>query len=422
MAVIAAAVMLFAGAALGQFEQYIVPGSLGIQELPTKQRLETAMKEAPFNLGPLRLGLWFALHDISWVNNVYGTALDPKSDFTATATLGLHGYLPVGPKFVFGLYALPEYVWWNELTYLRGWNGKYGLGVFGYFNAVTLELQAGDWRSQQFYSTENPIPVNVEQQRGGGTLEVTILGRLSIFGNAWEDRWRYESQTDSTVPTDVLQLSDRNETAVGGGLRYRFSESFTLALGYQQLTNDFLSETQNRSNSGDGRYVEFDLRGHRLWANAYVTALSLRPEGDSEFVPLDTTTGRAQIGVKLAGKLELELYGGRSVSYTLLTVNPYYVDQRWGLGLQSPLGWRTTGRVFWEQGSDDYAGVPGQSVERTDDFNGYGLSLHVKLGEGSEIGLEGAWTDYSSILPEFNRKITRVQVTLTLAGAGGQWW
>jgi hypothetical protein len=399
-----------------------VPGSLGIQEPPTKQRLETAMEGAQFHLGPLRLGPWFSLQNVSWVNNVYGTALDPKSDFTATASLGVHGYLPAGPKFVFALYALPEYVWWNDLTYLRGWNGKYGLGVFGYFNSVTLELQAGDWRTQQYYSTERPIPVNVQQKRGGATLEVDALGRLSVFGNAWEDRWRYEGQSRSPVPTEVLQLSDRNETAVGGGLRYRFSESFRLALGYEQLTNDFPSDTQNRSSSGDGWFVEFDLRGKRLWANAYVMALSLRPQDDSEFVPLDTTTGHAQIGWKPRGKLEFELYGGRSVSYTLLTVDPYYVDQRWGLSLQSPLGWRTTGRIFWEQGRDDYASTPGQGLGRTDDFDGYGLSLNIKLGEGSAVGLEGAWTDYSSILPEFNRKIARVEVILTLAGAGGQWW
>jgi hypothetical protein len=419
---VAVVAILLAAAAFAQFEQYIAPGSMGVQLLPTKERLDTAMEEARFQLGPLRLAPWFALQNVSWVNNVYGTAVNPKSDFTATASLGLHGYIPAGPKFVFGLYALPEYVWWNDLSYLRGWNGKYGVGIFGYFNRVTMEVQAGDWRTQQFYSTENPIPVNAEQKRGAATLEVEVLGRLSIFGNAWEDRWRYESPSGGTLPTDILQLSDRDETMVGGGLRYRFSEAFTLAFGYEQLTTDFLSDTQNRSNSGDGRFVEFELKGKRLWATAYVTALSLRPEGDSEFVPLDTTTGHAQIGWKPGGKLEWQAYGGRTVSYTLLTVDPYYIDQRWGLSLQSPLGWRTTGRIFWEQGRDQFPGVSGDAIRRTDDFNGYGLSLNVKLGEGSAVGLEGARTDYTSILPEFNRVITRIQVTLSLAGAGAQWW
>jgi hypothetical protein len=414
--------MLLAGVARAQFEQYIAPGSLGIREPPTKERFETAMQEAPYRLGPLRLGLWFALQDVSWVDNVYGTVVDQKSDFTATASLGLHGYLPAGPKLVFALYALPEYVWWRDLDYLRGWNGKYGVGVFGYFNRVTLELQAGNWQTQQFYSSVNPVPVNVEQRRGAATLEVEVLGRLSIFGNAWGDRWRYESPSGGTLPTDILELSDRDETAVGGGLRYRFSEAFILAFGYEQLTTDFLSETQNRSNSGDGRFIEFDLRGQHLWATAYVSAVALRPEGNSKFVSLDTRTGHAQIGWKPRGKLEFQAYGGRSISYSLLALQGYYTDERWGLAVQSPLGWRTIARVFWEQGRNEYPRMTGESDGRTDDLNGYGASLNIKLGRGSAVGLEGSRTDYTSILPEDTRSITRVRVFLSLAGAGGQWW
>ncbi len=419
---IAVAAILLASVAGAQFQQYIAPGSLGVELIPTKERVDTAMKEARFRLGPLRLGLWFALHNVSWVNNVYGTAVDPKSDFTATASLGLHGYLPAGPKLVFALYGLPEYVWWNDLTYLRLWNGRYGAGVFGYFNRVTLEAQASDWRTQEFYSSENTIPVNVRQQRGSAALEVQLLGRLSVFGTAWENRWRYEGEKQGTVPPEILQLSDRNETSLGGGLRYRFSKSVAFAIGYEKLATDFLYDTQDRSSSGDSRFVELELQGRRLWTTARASVLALRPEGRSEFVPLDTTAGRVQIGWRPRGKLEWQLYGGRSISYTLVTVGPYYLDERWGLSLQSPLGWRTTGRIFWERGRDRYARVAGESVGRTDDVSGYGLGLNIKLGEGSALGLEGARTDYTSILPEFDRSVTRVQVTLSLAGAGGQWW
>jgi hypothetical protein len=380
------------------------------------------MEEARFRLGPLRLAPWFALQDVSWVNNVYGTAVNPKSDFTATVSLGLHGYIPAGPKFVFALYALPEYVWWNDLSYLRGWNGKYGVGIFGYFNRVTMEVQAGDWRTQQFYSSENPIPVNVEQKRGAATLEVEVLGRLSVFGNAWEDRWRYKGQTASALPGEILQLSDRDETLVGGGLRYRFSDSFALAIAYENLTTDFLVGVSNRSNSGEGKTLELDLRGHHFWTIARVTDLSLRAEGVSDFPPFDGTTGQVQIGWRPGGKLEWQAYGARNISYTLIALQSYYIDERWGLGLQSPLGWRTTGRIFWEQGRDEYPGLTGGSAGRTDHFDGYGLNLSVKLGSGSAVALEGSRTNYESIVSENNRSITRVQVTLSLAGAGAQWW
>jgi hypothetical protein len=415
-------VMLFAGIAQAQFEQYIGPGSMGIPPVPTKERFENAMEEAPFRLGPLRLGLWFALQDVSWVDNVYGTVVDQKSDFTATASLGVHGYLPAGPKLVFALYALPEYVWWNDLSYLSGWNGKYGIGVFGYFNRVTLEMQAGNWQTQQFYSSVNPIPVNVEQKRAAATLEVEVLGRLSVFGTAGEDRWRYEEQTAGTLPGEILQFSDRDETLVEGGLRYRFGGTSAFAIGYEKLTTDFLSETQNRSSSGDGRFVELELRGNRVWMTARVTDVALRAQEGSEFESLDTTTGQAQIGWKPGGKMEFQAYGGRSISYTLAAIQSYYTDERWGLAVQLPLGWRSTARVFWEEGRNEYPPMTGESVGRTDDLEGYGASLTIKLGRGSAVGLEGSRTDYTSILPEYTRSITRVKVFLSLAGAGGQWW
>lgn len=390
--------------------------------VPTKERLDTAMEDAHFRLGPLRLGLWFALQNVNWVNNVYGTSTDQKSDFTATASLGVHGYVPAGPKLVFALYALPEYAWWRDLTYLRGWNGKYGVGMFGYFNRVTLELQAGDWRTQQFYSTENPIPVDVKEERGAATLEVEVLGRLSMFGTAWGKRWRYEGESEGAVPAEVLQLSDRDERSVGGGLRYRFSEAFGFAIGYEDLTTDFITDAQNRSSSGDGRFVELDLRGNRLWATARATAVALRPQEGSEFASLDTTTGQAQIGFKPGGKLEFQAYGGRSISYSLLALPSYFTDERWGLAVQLPLGWRSNARLFWEQGRNEYPPMTGESVGRTDDLDGYGAGLIIKMGKGSAVGLEGSRTDYTSVLPEYNRSITRVQVFLSLAGAGGQWW
>jgi hypothetical protein len=414
--------LLLAGGARAQFQQYVAPGSLGIELVTTKERLDAAMEEAPYRLGPLRLGLWFALENVNWLNNVYGTPTNQKSDFTATASLGLHGYLPAGPKFVVGLYALPGYVWWNDLSYLSGWNGKYGLGVFGYFNRVTLELQAGDWRTQEFYSTETPIPVDVKQQRGSATLEVDVLGRLSVFGTAWGKRWRYESQTEGAIPVDVLQQSDRDERSVGGGLRYRFSEKSAFAIGYEELTTDFVHDAPNRSSTGDGRFVELELRGHRLWAIAKATDLALRPQEGSEFESLDTTTGQLQIGWKPGGKLEFQAYGGRTISYSLLALASYYTDERWGLGMQLPLGWRSTARVFWEQGRNEYPLATGESVQRIDDLDGYGVSLNISLGKGSAVGLEGSRTDYTSVLREHTRSISQVKVFLSLAGAGGQWW
>jgi opacity protein-like surface antigen len=413
--------MLVAATARAQFAQYIPPGSLGLQELPTKERLEAAMEGAQFRLGPVRLATWFALENVNWVNNVYGTATDQKSDFTGTVSMGLHGYIPSGGKLVFAFYALPEYVWWRDLAYLRSWNGRYGVGLFGYFSRVTVELQAGDWRTQEFYSSEDQIPVNVKDRHASATVDVRLLGNLSVFGTARGERWRYEDQSADLAVGGAFSISDRNEQRVGGGLRYRFSERVSIGLGYEQFTTDFQHEVGDRSNSGGGPHFEIEARGKHLWASGSADSLSLEGRDGSEFGRLERTAGQLQIGWKPGAKLEWQAYGGRTISYTLVDLNPYYVDERWGVGVQSPFGWRGTGRVFWEKGQDEYPPVAG-GIARTDDFKSYGLAVEFKLWRKSAFALGGSRTDYTSTLPGYERSITRFQATVRLSGGGNRWW
>jgi hypothetical protein len=419
--VVAIAIVLVAATARAQFAQYIPPGSLGLQQPPTKERLEAAMEGAQFRLGPMRLATWFALENVNWVNNVYGTATDQKSDFTATVSMGLHGYIPSGRKLVFAFYALPEYVSWKDLDYLRSWNGRYGVGLFGYFSRATVELQAGDWRTQQLYSSEDQIPVNVKDRRASATVEVRLLGSLSVFGTGMEERWRYEDQTADLAVGGAFSVSDRNEQRVGGGLRYRFSEEVSIGLGYEQFTTDFLHQAGDRSNSGGGPHFEIEARGNHLSASGSVDSLSLKGRSGSEFGRFERTAGQFQVGWKPGAKLEWQAYGGRTISYTLVDVNPYYLDERWGAGVQSPIGWRGNWRVFWEKGRDEYPPVSG-AIARTDDFRSYGVAMDFKLWRRSALGLGGSRTDYTSDLPGYDRSITRFQVTLRLSGGGNRWW
>jgi hypothetical protein len=417
-----AGVCLLAGAVShAQFQQYIVPGSLGVRELPTRERLEAAMKEAGYRLGPVRVGTVFGLNNISYMNNVYGTSTGQVSDFSATVMAGLQGYLPVGKKLVIGAYVLPQYTWWHELSYLRSWGGQAGIGFFGYFNHVTIELQGSNSLAQQYYSSETLVPVNTRAQRGSATLEVRVLGRLSVFASGTQDRWRYENQPLVDLPADVYSVSDRNESQIGGGLRYRFKEDVLIGLGYGTLRTDFLHEIGNRSNTGSGPFIELKAGGKHFWANGSVSFASLRPVGGSSFVPFNGNAGYIQTGWQPSGNLQFQLYGGRYISYTLVTPVPYYVDRRLGVGVQGNLGWRTTARVYFERGQDDYAHRPGV-LPRSDGFDVIGLTLDLKLGRRSGISFGLNRTDYTSDTPGGTRSVPMFQLSLRLAGSGVGWW
>jgi hypothetical protein len=421
VAAIVAVASLTAGVSHAQFQQYIAPGSLGIKEVPTKERLEAAMKDASSHLGPVRVGTVFGLNNIAYMNNVYGTATDQVSDVSATLMAGLQGYLPAGRKLVLGAYVLPQYTWWHRLSFLRTWGGQAGVGLFGYFNRVRIELQGSNSLAPQYYSSETLVPVNTRDQRGSATLEVRVLGRLSAFATGSQDRWRYENQPPGGIPGNEFSVSDRNVSQMGGGLRYRFRENVMIGLGYGTVKTDFLHQIENRSNSGNGAFVELQASGKHFWAGGSVSFASLRAVGGSSFVPYDGSAGHIQAGWQPSGNLQLQLYGGRYISYTSAAPAPYYIDRRLGVGVQGSLGWRTTARVFRESGRDDFA-QGAVEARRTDDFNSIGVTFDFKIGRRSGVTVGWSRTDYTSQVPGASRSIPMFQLSLRFAGSGVGWW
>ncbi len=419
---IAAVVALSAAGAHAQFVQYTPPGSLAVEQAPTKERLDAAMEEARYRLGPLRVGPWFALKDVGYVNNVFGTTTGQQSDFTATVGVGAHAYLPAGRKLILGLYALPEYVWWRDLADRRGWNGRGGAGLFGYFNRVTLEVQAGASRQQQYPSSEIEVPVNVEDRRGEALLEVRVVGRLSLFGRGSVDRWRYNQRgVVGPLGQELLGL-ERDETRAGGGVRLHFSERFSVGLGVEQVTNDFTNPERDHSNSGSAPLLEVNFQGAHVRAAVSAVALDLKPEGASQFVAYTGTNGQFQLGWRPGGKVEFVVYGSRNLVYSVFTETPYYIDERTGFSVQAPLGWRSTASAFVEAGRDRYVATPGTGPAPTDDLRGYGATLSFKLGRSVSLVVGGWRTDYTTDLGLYDRSITQVQTTLQFAGGTTQWW
>jgi len=414
--------LLVAGSAGAQFTQYTAPGSLVEEQVPTQERLEAAMEDARYHLGPLRVGPWVALKDVAYTNNVYGTATNPKSDVTATLGAGVHAYLPIGHWTTLGMYVLPEYVWWHDLSNRRGWNGAIGAGLFGYFNRMTVEVQAGASRVQQYASSELEVPVNLEDQRVSALVEVKVLGRLSLFGVAGVDQWRYNERGLTPVVANQLILLDRDEKRAGGGVRYHFTKTISLGIGAGQYTTDFVHPENPQSNSGPALITLLSAKAGHLSLDVNVVTLDLKPTGSSEFVPYRGTNGGFRIGFRPAGKLEMNYYGGRNLVYSLAPGASYYLDERTGVALQYPFGWRASGRVYWEKGQNPYVASATGGPVGTDHFTTYGGNVSVQIGRSASLNVGASRSDYTSEILTRNRSITLIQASLHLQSGKGQWW
>jgi hypothetical protein len=409
-----------AAIAPAQYSQYTAPGRLGEKRTPTRERLEKAVEEAPWELGALRLAPWFSLHDVSYQDNVYGDPEDPLSDYTATVGVGLHGYVPIGKDVTLGLFALPEYVWWNEQDYRRGWNWRYGAGLFGYFNRLTLELQAADVRRQDYVSYELEQLVNVEDRRYDANVELRLLDRLSVFARAREDRIRYPEDDSLEIGIPELLGLDRDERHLAGGLRYAFREWADIGVGLDDIQVDFARPERDRSHTGQAPFVELRLDGARMWADALVAFADLEPTEGSQFVAFDDVTGRAQLGYRLGGRVELQAYGGRSLWFSLDYESPYSLNTRLGLALQAKLGWRAVARVYWEQGENRYVGTEPGVWAAIEDVDTWGAQLAVTLWRLVALDVGYSREHYDN--PYFERTVDRVVTGLRFGGGTAPWW
>lgn len=416
------AAALAAAPAGAQFVQYTAPGSLGGETVTTQEQLEATMEAAPWKLGPLQIGPWFELRDVSWVQDIVSEDVDDY-DLTATATVGLHAYLPFSRKLTLGAYYLPEYVWWDDNEQRSLWNWRTGAGLFGYFNRLTVELRYVDDRQQSFLSTEFEQLVNIARRGPQAGLDIEFLRRLHLFGRYAMDEWRHREEDLPEDAGATLVDLDRDEETITAGLRYTPSETVSIGAGYQWWATDFIEPERDRSNEGGGPTVELDLTGKRLRLGASVAWLDLTPrDANSQFIAFTETSGDVTAAWRPGARLEFQLYGSRRPTYSVSDPSPYYLTERWGLGIGLPLGRLLNGRLYWEDGQDLYTEIPGVRVERQDDVSTVGLDFDMPLGRGFGLHIGGTRTEYASSEPGQDRTVERVQLSLRLSGPGAGWW
>jgi len=401
--------------ARAQFLQYTLPG--GPEENPEsrQERLAHELKEARYRLGPVRIAPWLNVHDVSYVRSVVAEGVETPNDLTASVGAGFRAYLRSGPKVTWIAQVLPEYTWWQRQTDRRQLNGRYLLGMAGYFNRLTVEAQAGRQQRLQVVNPEVPVPVSSRNDGGELLTELRLASSLSAFAvfNVSRQNNLIEGTTDPL--TGRLRLLDRDEQVERAGLRWRPSSSWTVGLGAEHSEVEFLHGELDRSNSGTAPLAQVLFQGSRFRFQTQAAARSLRADRGSEFIPFHGVTGETSLSLESRSRLGATLYASRNLEYSIESSYAYFLDERVGTSLTLSLGQRTTGRLFAELGSDDYAEFPGVPPRR-DDVSSWGGSLTFRLHAGFALGLQGVRSRFDGNGTAPDRSYTSVGATITLTG------
>lgn len=403
-----------------QFQQYTPGGRILTTTVPKWEMFEQAIEEARWSLGPLYLDPWIGIRNASYVSDISGRGSN-VSDFTATAGLGLRGYVPFGERAVFSLHALPEYTAWADNSDRNRLNGRYGAGLFVFGSRLTLQLSGKLLEQQQFFSSQIQALTHQRREIAMAGLEVRLVGSLHLFGTASDST--FENLSSSEPGDAIFSTLDRNERVVRVGLRLRPLERVSIGLGVEDTETEFETGSVARDNSGTAPVFEVRYLGPYFNADLDLAWRNLEPVGESAFVPFDEITGTFELTLLPDATIRPILYSARNVVYTVGGASSYLVDEKVGLRLRFALGRLASLQVFGETGRNDYVPVVAGSLERQDDVSGYGADLAFRLGRWVGLSLGAEQRTYDSSIPGFDRDFTQVRIGfgVRFAGDGVGW-
>ena len=410
---------LLAGSAKGQFLAFTQPGGPDGRPETIQDRLDREIEEAPYRIGPLYVTPIGGFRDAAYVRDLVGNREDTPPDVTVTVGAGFRTHLRTGRKVTWIAQAVPEYVWWNKRKDSRNLNFSGGIEGIFLLNRLTIDAAASRVEQQRLTTPEIPTLFNNATDIARIDAELELTSRLRPFLSVRLARQEALADDLDDPTLQQIELLDRDEEVERLGLHWYPREGWMFGLGAERSKATFDRATRDASNEGTAPVVEVRINRPHLLFVADLAARSLRATEGSRFVDFDGVTGRLTVSYVPRRRLELWAYSSRDLVYSLEGNYPYMVDRRLGVALSVGVGReeRTSGRIFYETGAEDYTAFSPAVPQRTDDLVSFGGSLRFLLVRGLSLTLQASRIDLDSNLPGADRSYTSGGLSLALGGS-----
>ncbi len=367
---------------------------------PDREAIRSNAEEAPWVTGALRLAPNLGFRDARFVTNrgsTIQTTTEPtedRTDFTATFAAGLKGYVKTGEKVIWAVHGIPEYVWWQDDSDRRRLNGRYGAGVFAFFNKLTLEASHRQIEEQGFFSSEIEELASVRVTTTRLYADVEVARGLSVFASG-----SLSSFSNSEDETPILSRLDRDRNVLRAGVRLAARNGWSLSLGYEDGSTEMDDPVFDRSNDATAGFAELLAKGNRLELVASVAQRSLEPRAGSSFVAADETTGDIQLEWKLDRHFSMSLYGIRELNFSVRDINSHFLTQRQGVAFSYDSRRqrrRVSVELFAESGDDEFTNFLALGQERIDDAETFGGNVAFYLNRNLQLSFGGLRSEIDS--------------------------
>ena len=291
--------------------------------------------------------------------------------------------------------------------------GRYGAGVFGFWNRLTLEA-AAERNEEQGLQTLEALELAVsrtDRLEAGATLRLS--GAIGLFarGSVTEVE---SQQPEGTDPRSArFGRVDREERFAAAGLAWQPRERVRVGLGVERAEIEFAPGARDLSAEDTSPILELSLGGDDadLALDLRLALRSLEPTGTSRFAGFDEPAGELYLTFRPGWRIELELFTERRPVFALSEEWSHFVEDRVGAGVSVELGERASWRIYGDVGDLEFVGIAPGARRRDDELTVYGTSLSWQPSPRVGLSFELGWESFEidSSLPGFDRETTRLR-------------
>ena len=393
--------------------------------IPVAEELKQEVETSRYHLGPIRLTPSLTIQNAGYTSDLFGTGENQISDYTATVAAGTRWIIPVGSKIYFQGAILPQYIWYARHPEDRTFGGTYDASANFLFHRFSLLVDATSVRTEGLLNSETARRVLLDDRTGRAQAEVKLVGPLFLIGGATWSQFHFSLSPKGPILGADASFLDRKEKEADVGLRWKFSDRFTVSGEAERTTARFDDPTQGGDNDSTAYLLSVYLNRSRFFLNLSGGYRRAEPAGAQSLFPaFHTGTGSYFLSYFVTSKIEAGLYGSRSTGYSDSLITPYYVETANGVSLNYQVGSRLNLRALGEYGTNSYPApvsgeAGGETSRRLDQLVNYGGGFEYRMSPRVSISMQGEEVRYNSNVSGFSRSFFRINAGVSMQLTSG---
>lgn len=375
---------------------------------PFDPRQDARVKLSPFYFTPS-----MQIQNIGVDTNVFNSATDPQSDFTATLAPHVDLWVPFERRALLTTNATAGLVYYNKFSSERSVNPQVNVRGDVFLRKISLFVENDFLRSRQRPSFEIDARSLRYDNGVSAGLGIQIAPRLEVVFSAYDRKIQYD-QDAVFFGTSLRESLNHTEQ----GLRLSVSDHLTslTTLSIQAETEKarfVFSSFKNADMFKIGPAVDFKPKA--LISGSFAAGLRHFNGLDPALPDYTGLFATGELSYTFASYNKLGFTWNRDVAYSFEVTDPYYISNELGGTLRRQIAGNVDAIVSVDHARYRYKtfGVaPG--VARQDLSLNYGLDVGYRLTRTSRIGFAvSKWhrTTTGLVLPNYNGLRAGISVT-----------